>query len=268
MTEISVATWNLHQGVDRRQANMDRTWQYLRDEVSPTVALVQEAFALPAVGGGAVSPDPAPMRYRTAVIGYAAKVAELPEIRTRYSTSTPFTIKPTLATTLAVAQVFPADVDPLVAVSLYGRMAPLYAQTSVLVAAADLIPLFDDLRFRDRIVVGGDFNAYDQTGDMVMRDRWRAILAVFESLGLVNLAKATRVARGPLIGCVCRELDCYHVTTFIHRRAAAGSIGLMADYLFASPALASRLISFEVLADRPEVWEMSDHAPLVARFDV
>ena len=92
---------------------MDRTWQYLRDEVSPTVALVQEAFVLPAVGGGAVSPDPAPMRYRTAVIGYAAKVAELPEIRTRYSTSTPFTIKPTLATTLAVAQVFPADVDPL-----------------------------------------------------------------------------------------------------------------------------------------------------------
>ena len=43
MTQISVATWNLHQAVDRRPENIKATWRYLEDEVSPTVALVQEA---------------------------------------------------------------------------------------------------------------------------------------------------------------------------------------------------------------------------------
>jgi hypothetical protein len=35
------------------------------------------------------------------------------------------------------------DVEPFVAISLYGRMAPLCAQTSVPRAVADLTPLFD-----------------------------------------------------------------------------------------------------------------------------
>ena len=116
-------------------------------------------------------------------------------------------------------------------------------------------------------MLAGDLNVYDQTSDLVMKERWRAILHVVESLGLVNLAKHTRDARGPLEGCPCRDPGCYHITTFRHRSSKPGSLGFMNDYMFASPDLADRLTSFEVI-DRPDVWEMSDHAPLVGTFDL
>jgi hypothetical protein len=39
------------------------------------------------------------------------------------------------------------------------------------------------------------------------------------------------------------------------------------DYLFATPPLAERLASFEI-PNRPELWQLSDHLPLAARFEL
>jgi hypothetical protein len=102
-----------------------------------------------------------------------------------------------------------------------------------------------------------------------MRGRWKAILGLLESLGLINLLKATQGQRGPLPGCPCREVDCWHVETFRHRNRRTSDAGYFTtDYLFATPELADRLIGFEVWNDRPEVWELSDHCPIVAQFDL
>lgn|GEM_PF-1682121 len=62
---------------------------------------------------------------------------------TRYSSKTAFEVSPRVAGTLAARVVDLPDVEPFVAISLYGRMAPLCAQTSVPRAVADLTPLFD-----------------------------------------------------------------------------------------------------------------------------
>jgi endonuclease/exonuclease/phosphatase family metal-dependent hydrolase len=271
MTEISVATWNLHQAVDKRAENIGATWRYLEREVRPTIALVQEATVIPETPGGQVASRADDVGYATAVVGYGARLERLPEVTTRYSRRHAFVISPRVPATFAVAQVvdLPDDVEPFVAISLYGRMAPLYAQTGVLRAVADLIPLFDAPAFNRRIVLGGDLNVYDQTSDKVMRGRWKAILAIVESLGLVNLLKVTQPDRGPRPGCPCREPSCWHVETFHHRNAPAGREGYFTtDYLFASRDLADRLIRpLEVWGGtRPEVWELSDHCPLVARF--
>jgi hypothetical protein len=99
-------------------------------------------------------------------------------------------------------------VEPFVAISQYGIMAPVCAQVGIIRAVADLIPLFDTKALNKRIVLGGDLNVYDQTSDKVMRERWLAILALIESLGLVNLLKLTQPERGPLEGCPCRQPDC------------------------------------------------------------
>lgn len=206
MTEISVATWNLHQGVDKRPENIAATWRYLEQEVRPTVALVQEAFAksIPETAGGNTYWPAAEVPYDTAVIAYAGRVESLPDVITRYSRRTTFAIRPTVPATLAVARVVGlSGVEPFVAISFYGRMAPLYAQTGVLRAVADLIPLFDSPEFNRRIVLGGDLNVYDQTNDRVMRERWKAILLLVESLGLINLLKLTQSDRGPAHGCPC-----------------------------------------------------------------
>lgn len=64
----------------------------------------------------------------------------------------------------------PGGVEPFVADSLYGIMAPLYAQTGIIRAVADLIPPFGSKAYSRRIVLGGDLNVYDQTSDRIMRE--------------------------------------------------------------------------------------------------
>jgi len=278
MAEIRIATWNLHQGMDKRAANEAETWSYLQDKLQPTVALLQEVDldvdgkpAIPATPGGHVSSPAQDARYATAVVGYGARVAALPKVTTRYWKRHVFDISPRVPATFAAARVLDLPgADPFVAISMYGRMAPLYAQTGVLRAIADLIPLFDTPDFGHRVILGGDLNVYDQTSDKVMRGRWEAILALLESLGLVNLLKKTAAQRTPPADCPCRKADCWHVETFRHRNRPAGEPGYFTtDYLFASPSLAERMVgTLEVWNDRPEVWALSDHCPLVARFEM
>jgi len=246
---------------------MAATWSYLASELHPTIALVQEAAVVPEAPGGSFSSRGEDVRYETAVVGYAGRVEPLPPVVTRYDSRRPFTIAPRVPASFAAAQLSdPPDNVPLVAISMYGIMAPVYAQTGVLRAVADLIPLFDAPAFRRRIVLGGDLNVYDQTTDKVMRGRWLAIVALIESLGLVNLLKVTQATRGPLAGCPCRDPNCWHVETFRHRNAHPDKAGYFNnDYLFATPELADRLTSLEV-RNEPEVWLLSDHCPLVARF--
>ena len=269
MTEIAIATWNLHQAVDRRRANIEATWRYLSDEARPTVALIQEADATQDAPGGTRASRADDVRYETQVVAYAGRLESLPDVATRYSSRTSFGVTPTVPATFAAARVVDLPgVEPFVAVSFYGRMAPLYAQIGVLRAVADLIPLFDSHQYNRRIVLGGDLNVFDQARDRVGRERWKAILQLVESLGLVNLLKLTQPERGPLAGCPCRQPDCWHVETFRHRARRSDTPSYWTtDYLFATRDLADRLLGLEVWNDRAEVWRLSDHCPLVARFD-
>lgn len=271
MAEVSVVTWNLHQGIDKRPGNMEATWRYLEHEIRPIVALVQEADGVPRTPGGSVEDRADDVRYESAVVAYGGRLEPLPAVTTRYSSKNAVTIHPSVPGTFAAARVFEIPgVEPFVAISVYGRMAPLYAQTSILRVVADLIPLFDASGLNQRIVLGGDLNVYDQTTDRVMRERWRAILALVESLGLVDLLKRTQSDRGPLPGCPCKEAACWHVETFRHRNRAADKPGYFTtDYMFATEDLASRLVALEVWGEsHKEVWDLSDHCPLVARFNL
>lgn len=272
MTEVSVATWNLHQAIDRRPENIAATWRYLEHNVRPTVALVQEALAksIPDTPERSFYWLARDVQYETAVVAYAGKLEPLPEIATRYSARARFAITPSVPATFSLARVVDvADVEPFVAISFYGRMAPLYAQTGVLRAVADIIPLFDSPQYSRRVVLGGDLNVFDQTTDRVMRERWMAIVAVVEALGLVNLLRQTRADRDPAPGCPCRADDCWHVETFRHRQRRSATPGYFTtDYLFATKELAARVTALEVWGDRAEVWELSDHCPLVARFEL
>jgi hypothetical protein len=268
VSELSVVTWNLHQAVDKRATNMARTWVYLANEIAPTVALVQEALVVPENVRGAVVSEAAP-GYSTAVIGYGAAIQSLPAARSRFSSRHEFPTTATVPGTFAAAQIVEAaGARPIVFVSLYGLMAPVYAQIGILRAIADLIPLFDDRSLNVNVVVGGDLNAYDQSTDRVERARWKSILNLVESLGLVNLLKQTKSTRPLLATCPCDEEECWHVETFRNRNRRDHTGGYYTtDYLLATPQLASRLSDLRVI-NEPEVWEMSDHTPIVARFSL
>lgn len=280
MTEVSVATWNLHHDFVATTVK-EAQWRSLaglaEPRIGPTVALIQEAHSVPETPGGCVVEDAPDRAFRTAVVAYAGRLEPVREVVPKYKPPRTFSLKPTVPPTHAVARVVLPGVEPFVAVSFYGRIVQqVYAQISNLHAIADLIPLFDDPKFNKRIVLGGDLNVWN-TGpgvDAIGRRRWAAILGVFESLGLVNLlerrrAEERRVGRGPMPGCRCGMGDsCYHSETW---RAKHGVPGVWClDYLFATKEMADRMTgTVEVWGElHPEVWDLSDHCPLVARFDL
>jgi endonuclease/exonuclease/phosphatase family metal-dependent hydrolase len=89
------------------------------------------------------------------------------------------------------------------------------------------------------------------------------VLDRIDALGLVDCIRAKR-APGRLVGCQCIEGDaCAHVRTRWDPKRP--DVPYQTDYLFASPTLASALVSCEVLATE-EWFAISDHAPVVADF--
>ena len=56
MTDVSVATWNLHHAVVKNTDQRAATWRYLKEEIRPTIALIQEAAGdIPTTPGGNTS---------------------------------------------------------------------------------------------------------------------------------------------------------------------------------------------------------------------
>jgi len=174
---------------------------------------------------------------------------------------------------VSIADVETPQFGTVTAISVYGLMNPLYAQTTIFRVVADLIPLFDSpRRGRRHFVLGGDINAHTQTEDRSSLPRYKAMFAAIESLGLRNCFKDTVYKREKLQGCPCQEPECFHVQTHrhpAHRGTRLETVGGHNDYLFASPDLADRLVAcYAVGASDETVWQLSDHCPVVAVFNL
>lgn len=148
-------------------------------------------------------------------------------------------------------------------VSLYGLMDEL-SDSSVHRSLSEISPIMDDRRYRRNVLIGGDLNTGTQwpADDPFLR-RDMNLLERFGSLGLADCLSATRPP-GRLDGCHCSlGEECTHTRT--RRDPRRPEIPYQTDYLFASKAMAARLVSCVALAD--DHWfSFSDHAPIVAEF--
>jgi endonuclease/exonuclease/phosphatase family metal-dependent hydrolase len=150
------------------------------------------------------------------------------------------------------------------AVSLYGLMDEL-SDASMHRSLSECSPVFDDPRYSDMVLLGGDLNTGTQwpRSDATHNARDRGVLQRIEAYGLNDCVRATR-APGRLAGCPCMEGEsCSHVRT--RRDARHPAVPYQTDYLFASARARLTLSSCEVLAS-DEWFEISDHAPIVADF--
>ena len=272
--ELRVVCWNMDHW--HRRAPQADCWSYL-GSLAPDVALLQEAAPTEEMMQGR---HPAPAlpwqidqhrRWGSGVLSrWPAQPVE--QVTTRYGHE-PFLLHADTyyRGAITVAEVHLPEFGPTTFVSLYALMKPYYAQTTLARMAADLIPLFDTGTGR-QIIVGGDFNMHTAARDPVERRRGRAMLGLFESLGLVDLFRATASSRSVLHGCPCEDDPCTHVRTHLHDRqrgTGVESVGGHNDYLYATAELAERLIDLRVPGDNdPRVWELSDHSPLVATFSL
>lgn len=152
------------------------------------------------------------------------------------------------------------------AVSLYGLLDE-FSDASVHRSLSEISPLVDDPRYRSLLLVGGDLNTGTQWSapENSFNARDRNVLDRFTALGLIDCVRATRVS-GRLEGCPCLDGDrCQHVRT--RRDPRRPEIPYETDYLFCSRRLLPALKSCEVLAT-DEWFSVSDHAPIIAEFDL
>lgn len=273
---LTIATWNLKHAVKRGTTARADTWRYLADVVAPTIALTQEASAPPqdvAERSAIVSVPNGNQTWSTRVASFGPALTELRgPLHPSWNKALSFSIPESARTgTLAVASVELID-GPVVLISLYGRLG--YADQSVIRVVADLLPLFDT-PLRKRVILGGDLNIHSHSNNEAERRRAKPILDLIEALGLTNLVREAMarnlLVEGLRVGaqpCPCDQTDCYHVRTHRHGRHRQGEMANN-DYLFGSPWLAARMTRLTVYnGDDDRAWTHSDHAPLVADFDV
>jgi len=155
--------------------------------------------------------------------------------------------------------------EAITAVSLYGLLDEK-SDASVHRSLSELAPIFEDPRYNKLLLLGGDLNIW--TGRSVPGashlDRHQVVLERIGAYGLIDCLLAMR-PRGPLEGCPCQlGEDCPHTWTKVDPRCP--SVPYQDDYLFASPALAERLL--RCVALNPTEWSAySDHSPVVATFE-
>jgi exonuclease III len=157
---------------------------------------------------------------------------------------------------------------PITMISLYGLLDER-SDASVHRSLSDLTPLFEDRRYNRLLVLGGDLNTLcTASADSARLARDQGILdRITQGFGLVDLLqehlRRNDPNRGRLTGCTCSLGDnCRH--TWTYRKSRGSAIPYQDDYLFASKALADRLLTCTALPFSAE--SPSDHAPIVATF--
>lgn len=259
---MKILTWNMNHW--QRRAQHEAGWAYLRDVLRPDVALVQEAVPPDEVAAsqlvyraGGISDH---RRWGSAVVSYGPALAELTTVRGQANRAEVELLK-THPGCVAIARVEPQEAQPITVVSVYGLIEDGYAVTTMNRILSDLTPLFDS-RDCKRIVLAGDLNISTQLEGRY--GRWsRNCLERLQAFGLVDCLKRFAGERRRLTDCPCDEgIACAHVQTHRHPQSR---VPWNNDYIFCSEELAKDVVSCRVIDD-DEVWNLSDHAPVVAEF--
>jgi endonuclease/exonuclease/phosphatase family metal-dependent hydrolase len=257
---MRVIAWNV--------ANRSHAFDAL-ETLEPDIALLNEASPPPTSTGiwrpATEGRDGGRRPWSVAVLS-AHPVREITDARPTWRQSTravPFACSRPGSWIAASVEILPSNF--VTAVALYGLMDE-FSDSSVHRSLSELSPVLDDPNYQRYALLGGDLNTW--TG-WPANDRFLArdlnLLQRFEALGLVDCLALMR-PKGRLEGCTCRFGDaCTHTRT--RRDPRRPEVPYQNDYLWASPALAKHLVSCQALAD--DHWfSISDHAPIVAEFDL
>jgi len=257
---VRVVVWNV--------ANKARAFDALAS-LRPDIALLNEAAPPPTETGiwrdETVGRDAKRRKWSAAVLT-PHPFAEITDAQPQWRTSkrnVPFECS--RPGSWVAAEVDVAAGETVTAVALYGLLDEL-SDSSVHRSLSEISAVLDDRRYRRLVLIGGDLNTGTQwpAGDY-FGPRDGNVLARFEALGLVDCLVAMRPA-GRLEGCLCTHGDdCTHTRTRLDPRRP--HVAYQTDYLWASRLLAKRLRSCTALAT-DEWFAISDHAPILAEFDV
>ena len=253
-----IATWNM-QTLFPVRAN--GKWGYLADTIGADVAVLTEAKPDPASTYSQVYKEGGlgkNKRWGTIVAARPGlTLGEVPHVKYRFRS---YELYRTVPGSVVVCDVLSGEKRLLTVVGVYATTVDRDGE-SVGHGAYTTTDIFDDLDMlfasrNDRgVIVAGDLNLWPNDAHRYMAD-----------VPLVDLVEHTADQRPPTPDCVCEApKPCHHIWTHKNR---SGEKFQQIDYLFATPDIADRLVALTGGPEGfPDIWEWSDHAPLVAELD-
>jgi hypothetical protein len=284
VVKIKVVAWNMN------QRSPNGNWPVLRenpDLADADIAILCEATGVPdlpeanglkAIGNdstkGLGCPCPEPdgcrrRRYSTAIAFAETKRATDAFVRR----GEPVPFRPSRPGSWVAARVEIGDIA-ITAIALYGLYDEPYV-ASIRRSLYELAPLLEERKYAQYLVLGGDLNILAGKPLRKKAHPGHQVLEEIKSYGLVDCLEVAlppdryqdRLLKVDMDNCPCRLREgCTHTRTYYDRDRP--HIPYQDDYLFASTALAGdeRLIS--CVASRVGPGSPSDHAPIVAVFEV
>lgn len=266
----TIVSWNLAEAGGARPI----AWEYLRQNLHPHLALVQEARVPREFPRGQVVCRPSGIAGRdggqrpwgSAIVSFDDSIEITPiglaEGQWRHGGMGLAPIDAVSRGHVAIARVKLDELE-FTAISAYGLIEFGYSSGTMLRTIADLEPLFDDKLLGDNVLLAGDWNigTWWTGSDSKYARREGAILGLLRAYDLIDcLDQYLPNERGRLANCVCDSPDCRHIQT--HKRAGSDA-AYMDDYVFATSGLVKA-----ATAMTPWDWNSpdlpSDHLPLVA----
>ncbi len=283
---IKVVAWNMN------QRSAGGNWAQLRrdpDLATADIFLLSEATGLPrapeahgleAIGNGSTKGRgcPCPERDACRRRRYSTAVAFVPsspgEPRIRHGEPVPEEkATPSRPGSWTAATVEIGNTR-ITAIALYGLNDEPYVD-SVRRSLGEVAPLVEDADYSEYLVFGGDFNILAGKPASKEPHPGHQVLDEIRTYGLIDCLVQglgpnrylDPVHRADMDNCRCglREA-CTHTRTYYRR--AHPDVPYQDDYLFASPALAGNERLLACFAQRVGPDSPSDHAPIIAVFDV
>ncbi len=233
---LRIVTWNMAHRVRMKK----RAWDFLRYEIAPDIAMVQEAHPPESFKDGEQLEYPENVTGPIGASGIWSRVLPLQLVPPK--TSLPSAL-------IACAVTLPDGMPPLLTISMYGTFDATNQVTPNLHRMiSDLHSLLIDKVYKSRIIIGGDWNI-DRNYNEINKGKAPLHSLVFERL------------EDPFYGLVrCNKEP---LRTITHR----SRFSYQDDYIYAGKWLIARLVSCDVVNDSVAT-DLSDHLPVVAVFEV
>ena len=239
--KVSAVTWNMDNW-KRTHQQRAAAWEYLTEGIASDIMLLQEC----------APPDTANGKYNNLYREIGDKRKWGSAIVTRGLPICEIEFKNSYPGAVIAAEVTLPEGTVLTVISLYGVFdEENYVTASLHRILSDLTPLLHKDKNKRLFVVAGDFNVSKQW-DSVYKNKYPSHKIFFDRLEDFGLVDCTRQYFGQF------------VQTNRHSRS---DFPWQNDYIHVSKDLAKKLVVCEV-KDDPLVYELSDHNPVVATFDI
>jgi exonuclease III len=262
-----LATWNIKQAVAPKKP-LPFLWDYASEVIDADVVVFTEAKVpkdgLPSGWNAVWKTDGIGDRRRWGTVIAARKGYELVDVTNGARDRGGFSIEHPWPGAVTITDVMRDGGYVATVVGLYAITQDLEGNAigSGAVSVPKILMSLEELYLSERgekLIIAGDFNL------------WPRHMPDFLYENFIDVVAGTADARGPLSGCSgcdVEPVDCGHMWTHKNGNSPNAAVQNL-DYIFMSEFFEANVLDvFGGVADFPDAWDVSDHAPVVLDLEV